>query len=273
MASPWTGLRSDSLRLRSASAASLPPQVLWSSDYQSPERPRHSACKTGAASAPVSSGSCPAGAARTHIFHHCDSGPTYSKEQISSSHTHTCESKLPAPHGELSFARLEHLASGLMAWAAILVRLGSKYNKTRLLAPVCSQATSFQRHYSDFGSGQQSTCSPTRSSHNICKRCCENSTFSEQRFSLFQPLLPRPKGRWRAQTYSQSQTSESLAHLLAIQDVNLPPSAFLPIALLPQVIKRVREMKCSVLLVAPLWRNQAWFPELVQLSVTAPCMI
>ncbi len=32
--------------------------------------------------------------------------------------------------------------------------------------------------------------------------------------------------------------------------------AFPPIALLPQVIKRVREVKCSVLPVAPLWRNQ-----------------
>ncbi len=41
-------------------------------------------------------------------------------------------------------------------------------------------------------------------------------------------------------------------------------------ALLPQVIKQVRETKCSVLLVAPLWRNQAWFPELVQLSVVTP---
>ena len=49
-----------------------------------------------------------------------------------------------------------------------------------------------------------------------------------------------------------------------------PLYAFPPISLLPQVIKRIRETKCAMLLVAPLWRNQTWFSELMQLPGTAP---
>ncbi len=49
--------------------------------------------------------------------------------------------------------------------------------------------------------------------------------------------------------------------------------AFPPIALLPQVIRRVKDTKCSLLLVTPLWRNQVWFPELIQLLSAAPWSI
>ena len=49
-----------------------------------------------------------------------------------------------------------------------------------------------------------------------------------------------------------------------------PLYAFPPISLLPQVLERVRETKCSVLLVAPFWKNQAWFPVLMQLADIAP---
>ncbi len=48
------------------------------------------------------------------------------------------------------------------------------------------------------------------------------------------------------------------------------PQTILEIALLPQVIRQVREVKRSALLVAPLWRKQVWFPKLIQLSSTAP---
>ncbi len=41
--------------------------------------------------------------------------------------------------------------------------------------------------------------------------------------------------------------------------------AFPLIALLPQVIRRVRDTKCTLLLVAPLWRNQVWFLEMIKL--------
>ncbi len=43
-----------------------------------------------------------------------------------------------------------------------------------------------------------------------------------------------------------------------------------PIALLPQVIRRIREQGHKVLLVAPLWRNQPWLSELTQLLTAAP---
>ncbi len=46
--------------------------------------------------------------------------------------------------------------------------------------------------------------------------------------------------------------------------------AFPLIVLLPQVIRQVREVRCSVLLVFSLCRNQTCFPELIQLLSTSP---
>ncbi len=53
----------------------------------------------------------------------------------------------------------------------------------------------------------------------------------------------------------------------------VPTSSFMlspPIALIPQVIRRIREQKHRVLLVALLWRNHPWFVELSRLLTTAP---
>ncbi len=50
---------------------------------------------------------------------------------------------------------------------------------------------------------------------------------------------------------------------------NLLLYAFPPIALLPQVVRRIREQGHKVLLVA-LWRNQPWLSELTQLLTAAP---
>ena len=49
-----------------------------------------------------------------------------------------------------------------------------------------------------------------------------------------------------------------------------PLYAFPPVSLLPQVIERVRKARHTVLLIAPFWENQAWFPELIQLADSAP---
>ncbi len=46
--------------------------------------------------------------------------------------------------------------------------------------------------------------------------------------------------------------------------------AFPLIALIPQVIRRIRKQKHRVLLVAPLWSNQHWFTELPRLLTAAP---
>ncbi|KAL0159398.1 hypothetical protein M9458_043123, partial [Cirrhinus mrigala] len=46
--------------------------------------------------------------------------------------------------------------------------------------------------------------------------------------------------------------------------------AFPLTSFIPEVLKRVREQKHKLLLVAPLWRNQHWFLDLGQLLVAAP---
>ncbi len=51
---------------------------------------------------------------------------------------------------------------------------------------------------------------------------------------------------------------------------NLLLYAFPLIALIPQVIRRIREQKHRVLSVALLWRNQHWFAELPRLLTAAP---
>jgi hypothetical protein len=57
---------------------------------------------------------------------------------------------------------------------------------------------------------------------------------------------------------------------LAQEWPSLPLYAFPPIALLPQVLRRVREQQHRLLLIAPLWRNQPWVSELFQLLEAAP---
>ncbi len=66
-------------------------------------------------------------------------------------------------------------------------------------------------------------------------------------------------------TYS-SKDMDALAHNWS----NLLLYAFPPIALIPQVIRRIREHKHKVILVAPLWRNQHWFSKLSQRLTAAP---
>ncbi len=43
-----------------------------------------------------------------------------------------------------------------------------------------------------------------------------------------------------------------------------------PVALLPQVLRRVREQQHKLILIAPLWKNQTWVSELFQLLKAAP---
>ncbi|KAL0199646.1 hypothetical protein M9458_002833, partial [Cirrhinus mrigala] len=45
--------------------------------------------------------------------------------------------------------------------------------------------------------------------------------------------------------------------------------AFPPVKIMPLVLQKIREEKGTVLLVAPSWPNQPWFPELIEL-LTAP---
>ncbi len=46
--------------------------------------------------------------------------------------------------------------------------------------------------------------------------------------------------------------------------------AFPTNTLLPQILRRVREQRHKLILIAPLWRNQPWVSELFQLLEAAP---
>ncbi len=58
-----------------------------------------------------------------------------------------------------------------------------------------------------------------------------------------------------------TKSTDALAH----EWLSLPLYAFPLIALLPQVLRRVREQRHKLILIAPLWRNQPWVSELFQL--------
>ncbi len=63
-----------------------------------------------------------------------------------------------------------------------------------------------------------------------------------------------------------SKVRNALAHEWS----NLLLYAFPLIALIPQVIRRIKERGHKVLLVSPLWKNQPWLSELTQLLLAAP---
>ncbi len=63
-----------------------------------------------------------------------------------------------------------------------------------------------------------------------------------------------------------TKSTDALAHKWP----SLPLYAFPPVALLPQVLRRVREQWHMLILIAPLWRNQLWVSELFQLLKAAP---
>ncbi len=78
--------------------------------------------------------------------------------------------------------------------------------------------------------------------------------------------LVRGKWRWAGRWQHITGSFRCLAH----DWPNLLLYAFPPIALLPQVVRHIREQGHKVLLVAPLWRNQPWLSELTQLLTAAP---
>ncbi len=63
-----------------------------------------------------------------------------------------------------------------------------------------------------------------------------------------------------------TKSTDSLAH----EWPSLQLYAFPPVTLLPQVLRRVREQRHKLTLIAPLWRNLPWVSELFQLLKAAP---
>lgn len=84
--------------------------------------------------------------------------PTYSKEQFSSSHYQ--DGQFPALCGDLLVRKLKPLSIWLQAWKAIPCVSRGVVKKQNNVTPVCSQATSLWRCSSNFGTGQQCSCSP-----------------------------------------------------------------------------------------------------------------
>ncbi len=83
-------------------------------------------------------------------------------------------------------------------------------------------------------------------------------------------------GRARVDLFASEDNSHCPIYFMKSTDalaqewLSLPLYAFPPIALLPQVLRRVREQRHRLLLIALLWKNQPWVSELFQLLEAAP---
>ena len=49
--------------------------------------------------------------------------------------------------------------------------------------------------------------------------------------------------------------------------------AFPPFALIGQCLQKIKMERCTVLLIAPCWRSQPWFPALLELLVDFPILL
>lgn len=49
--------------------------------------------------------------------------------------------------------------------------------------------------------------------------------------------------------------------------------AFPPFCLIRRCLKKVREEKASLVLVAPIWRSQPWYPALLELLIDYPLIL
>ncbi|MCG7869756.1 MAG: hypothetical protein JAY74_25725 [Candidatus Thiodiazotropha taylori] len=49
--------------------------------------------------------------------------------------------------------------------------------------------------------------------------------------------------------------------------------AFPPFALIPAIINKIRQHHCNIVLVAPLWAEMSWFPDILRLLVAPPIRI
>jgi hypothetical protein len=59
----------------------------------------------------------------------------------------------------------------------------------------------------------------------------------------------------------------------ALEWLDLVGYAYPPIKLIPEVLKKIRQSSIQVYLVAPLWPNQAWFPEVLSLLFDLPLLL
>ena len=82
------------------------------------------------------------------------------------------------------------------------------------------------------------------------------ATTDNARLPTFVSPLPEP-GAWKTDALSFSWTG-------------LWAYAYPPTPLIPQVLEKVRSEECELILIAPAWPTQAWFPALLRLLVDHP---
>ena len=46
--------------------------------------------------------------------------------------------------------------------------------------------------------------------------------------------------------------------------------AFPPVHVIPAILNKIRQFKCRIVQIAPLWPQRSWFPDLLQLLVAPP---
>ena len=49
--------------------------------------------------------------------------------------------------------------------------------------------------------------------------------------------------------------------------------AFPPFHIIPAILTKIRMHRCKIVLIAPLWPQRTWFPELLHLSIAAPIFL
>ena len=60
---------------------------------------------------------------------------------------------------------------------------------------------------------------------------------------------------------------------MSMEWTNITPYAFPPFKLIPEVLKKLRQSSIRLFLIAPLWPNQSWFPEILELLCDQPVLI
>ncbi len=133
-------------------------------------------------------------------------------------------------------------ASRRLAGHPRCVRVGNGYGKMRLYSPIRSKTTTFPP-CARYHSAQRERSSPSR----------RGDESAGKRSKIFR-------------SFFFTKSTDALAYKWP----SLPLYSFSPVALLPQVVRRVREQRHKHILIGPLWRNQPWMSELFQLLKAAP---
>ena len=80
-------------------------------------------------------------------------------------------------------------------------------------------------------------------------------------------LLPRFFSRWLD---PEAAATDALSRSWVLEG---NPYAHPPIGLIAKILDKVREEKCELTLVAPVWASQAWITSLIDMSVSLPTVL